>query len=474
MFNLYYLDYIVICLFLFTIGSISYSTRLKRNTIVQFLVAGRKLTLPLYTASFISCWYGGILGIGEAIQQYGIGAFALFLFPYYFFTAIYALFLAKKVRQKEQISIPERLAKKFDKKAGLIGSIIVYFLSLPAPQILMFAILVQMLTSLPLWICLIVTSVVSAALVNKGGMLTDAKVSMVGSFLVIIGFLAMFYKCLTLSSPMEVLKSLPESHGSLLGGHDLLGYASYFILGLWILASPHYHQKACSAIDEVTSQRGMLLALIATVMIDSMVMYIGLYAIHQIPFEGNNPIAQLPLAANYLLPSGFKAIFICGLMTAILSDIVGNLLINGTTIGSTVIRYFRPISEGQQLENSRFFVIISAVLATIIILIIPSVTGLWYIWAGSFVGALLLPTLISYTPLSSYFSSKAVNSSLIFSLLVSTSWTIYCLITQNDFVFAGLKIGTVVPGLGVSGLILGPSFLGNNLDFLCRTKVENN
>ncbi len=32
---------------------------------MDYIVAGRRLTLPAFTASLVTTWYGGILGVGE-------------------------------------------------------------------------------------------------------------------------------------------------------------------------------------------------------------------------------------------------------------------------------------------------------------------------------------------------------------------------------------------------------------------------
>ena len=37
----------------------------KRPTTLDYLVAGRRVTLPAFVATLVTTWYGGILGIGE-------------------------------------------------------------------------------------------------------------------------------------------------------------------------------------------------------------------------------------------------------------------------------------------------------------------------------------------------------------------------------------------------------------------------
>lgn len=39
---------------------------------VEFLLAGRSLTTPVFVMSLVSSWYGGILGVGEFTYRFGI------------------------------------------------------------------------------------------------------------------------------------------------------------------------------------------------------------------------------------------------------------------------------------------------------------------------------------------------------------------------------------------------------------------
>ncbi len=64
----------------------------------EFLLAGRALTLPMFVATLVSTWYGGILGVGEFSYMYGVSNWVVFGVPYYVFALVFALFLAKRVR----------------------------------------------------------------------------------------------------------------------------------------------------------------------------------------------------------------------------------------------------------------------------------------------------------------------------------------------------------------------------------------
>ena len=59
----------------------------------QFLLAGRKLSLPALVLTLVTTWYGGILGIGEYTWRHGISTWLVFGVPYYLAAILFALFL---------------------------------------------------------------------------------------------------------------------------------------------------------------------------------------------------------------------------------------------------------------------------------------------------------------------------------------------------------------------------------------------
>ena len=72
--------------------------RKPKSTISQrdYIIHGRKLSLPGFVISLVSTWYGAILGVGENTYLYGIQTWFIFGLPYYFFAVIYAFWLSKK------------------------------------------------------------------------------------------------------------------------------------------------------------------------------------------------------------------------------------------------------------------------------------------------------------------------------------------------------------------------------------------
>ena len=47
----------------------------------EYLLAGRKLSLPGFVVTLVATWYGGILGIGENTFNFGVQTWFIFSLP---------------------------------------------------------------------------------------------------------------------------------------------------------------------------------------------------------------------------------------------------------------------------------------------------------------------------------------------------------------------------------------------------------
>lgn len=154
----------------------------------NFLLAGRKLTLPFFIATLVATWYGNILGVGEFIYRSGISAWVCFAFPYYVAAFIYALLFAKKIRTLSIYSIPEQFRIHYGSTAALIASVIILIISIPASYILMLGIMIKSLTGLDLFTSMIAGVLLSFVYLYYGGFKADVLTNSAQFILMYLGF----------------------------------------------------------------------------------------------------------------------------------------------------------------------------------------------------------------------------------------------------------------------------------------------
>ena len=164
------IDYGIIILYLLLLLVLGLIKRLKKDaSAADLILGGRMLTLPAFVASLVSTWYGGILGVGEYSYQYGLSNWLVFGLPYYIGALLFALFLAKKARQSQLLTIPDRLASAYGDKAAIAGSVIIFLMTVPAAYILMIGTLAQYLFGWDLWVGIVTGSAFSLVYVFTGG-----------------------------------------------------------------------------------------------------------------------------------------------------------------------------------------------------------------------------------------------------------------------------------------------------------------
>ena len=70
---MHFFDSIIIGIYVITLIYIGFNrTKKSRSSPEEYLLMGRRLSLPGFVASLVATWYGGILGLGENTYFYGI------------------------------------------------------------------------------------------------------------------------------------------------------------------------------------------------------------------------------------------------------------------------------------------------------------------------------------------------------------------------------------------------------------------
>ena len=456
------LDTAVVALFLIAILALGFSARLRDNSILQYLAAGRALSLPAFVATLVCTWYGGILGVGESVQTYGTGTWLLLGVPYYVFALLYAWFFAKRVRGAEQISIPERLANKWGKAAGVVSAILIFLLAVPAAHVLMLGILAQTVTrSANLTLCVVVSTLVGTLFLYRGGLLADVRASILAFVMMYVGFAVIVGYCLWHFPPSTTFPRIDRKLFDWSGGQGYLNVIGFFLLGAWTMIDPGFHQRVASSKDPPTGRAGVLVSVGFWFLFDVLSMTVGLYAVALVHPTPENGLYLYPALGDQVLPSGLKAVFLCGMLGTILCAMVAYTLVSGATLGRDIVARLRPASTDAQVKNwTRAGFGVACLVAILLALKIDSVVDLWYQWGGSVEGALLIPVTAAYIPrFQLQASPRWVVGSMATAFFVSFLWLLEGKRTGNPYLVVYLagqefSLGTLIPGLSVSALVL--------------------
>lgn len=419
----------------------------------DFIVGGRRLTLPAFIATLVTTWYGGILGVGEFTYLYGLSNWIVFGLPYYIFAFIFGIFLASRIQKSHLLSIPDQLYKNYGRTNGIIGTIYTFFITLPAPYVLMVGFMFQFITGWDLWFCIILGTILSMVYVLLGGFNSVVRTDKFQFVLMFGGFIVIFVTLIVKYGGLFFLESkLPETHLTLSGGNSIQYILVWFFIAILTLIDPGFHQRCYAAKNPRTARNGILLSILFWMIFDFLTTSTGLYAralLHNI----EAPLSY-PILSHQILPPFLSGLFLTGLLATIMSTVDSNFLLSAITIGHDLMAKFK-IQKISKLNLTRYGLIISAVISITISLFIPSVVQIWYLFGTLFIPPMLIPVLGSYFRffrLSPIFTQLNLILPILVSLIfVTASIIISPTISQMNY---WLGIQPMYPGLFISLIIL--------------------
>ena len=424
-----------------------YNTR--TNSSSDYMLMGRKLTLPAFVMTLVSTWYGGILGVSEYSTTYGISNWVNFGLPYYVFGIAFALMVAKRARALEVHSLPEILVSDYGKNAGRLASIWVLLLASPAPYILTLGLILNFFLGLNLTIAIIVGAVFSLFYILNGGLTSVIKTDKLQFVLMFVGFIVILVVLASsYMNPIDLWHSLPDTHTSLTGGQSWGYILVWFFIGSWTMVDPGFHQRVYATTTQGIAKRGILWAVLFWFIFDLMTTLTGLYAFSYLP-DNTLPSQAFLVLGNSILPLGLQGLFYIGILATVMSTLDSNTLVSGITLGKDIIGSY-PSLKGYSTNILIKLSMVTVLFIGIIMAIwMPSVIDLWYTVGTISIPALLIPTLFSIfkRPLS----RQAVLLNLTLPPLFSFLWFLFGKIDEWSY-FWGLE--PFYPGLFCSLLIL--------------------
>lgn len=428
----------------------------------NFLLAGRKLTLPFFVATLVATWYGNILGIGEFIYRSGISAWVCFAFPYYIAAFIYAIFFAIKIRSLSIYSIPEQFRNKYGSYAGIIASFFVLIISIPASYILMLGIMIKSLTGLNILISMITGVLLSFIYLYYGGLKADVLTNTAQFVLMYLGFTVIFlFGYNSFGSPLEIYDKLPENHKTLFGGFNWQYILAWYLIAFQTFVDPSFHQR-CSAVKKPdTAKKGILISIFLWLIFDSLTLSVGLYGVAFL--KDINPVASYPILAEMILPPFWKGIFIVALLAIIMSTLESYFFISAATIGNDILH---PLIKNKSKLSIKLLtqigLTISAIFGISLAYLIPSAIDLIFKTASIAIPGLLFPMLVSFSKKYSL-KENSIKIVMLVPFFLSAVWFFLQSFYLENIQLRNIITETEPMVIGIiSSFILGSFFLRRN------------
>lgn len=452
-------DYIIILLYIAILGIISFLHRCKKVDTCEFLMAGRKLTLPLFIATLVSTFYGGIFGIAEFVASFGLGAWlaqGIFWYIVYF---IFALFCAERVQKMKIYTIADILENHYGKPVAFCGGFFTYLMVNPAPYLFSLGLILQLFLDLTLWQAIILGTVITVFYTFIAGFRGVVYSDFIQCILMYSGFLVLFIMTIQYFGGFSFLKThlslLPglEQHLTLTGGMSwgyLLVWAG---MTCWIFVDPSFYQRCSAAQSPKIAKKGIFFSILLWATFDILSCSTALYAVAgsnsawfplQIATCGfsNNALTvgqcgvlSIPnsamghiVLADCVLSSPWKGFFLVAILSTIMSTADSYLFVASMNISQDYYwRFYNKNATSQEMiKVTRIGLLFTAFISCLLAICLPSVVDLWYSLGTVGLSALIIPIL--YTMITKNNDKKYTYSalySMLSGFITSFFWLCY-------------------------------------------------
>jgi len=413
----------------------------------DYIVAGRRLTLPAFVATTVSTWYGGILGVGEYAWTYGVSNWLVFGVPYYLYAVVFALLLARRARRSAVLTLPERLEARFGRTPALLGAGALFVMTVPAAYVLMLGVLLEVMTGWPRWLGVTVGTALSTAYVFRGGLRAVVGTDKVQFLLMFAGFLVLVPACVMKWGGWAWLQAaLPASHLQWDGGAGAQAVAVWYVIAAATLVEPSFYQRCYAARSEGTARAGLLISVGFWIVFDFLTTTAGLYARAVLP-DLADPVTAFPELAAATLPPLWRGLFTAGLLATIMSTVDSYAFLAAVTGGRDLWGRWRR-DDGERLGPVRWALLASSALAVAMALWAGSVVTLWHHLGSLGTPALLGPVVLAHTDRVA--GARRVTASMLAGAGTAGAW----LLLGGGGPWRGVE--AIFPGLAASLLVLLP------------------
>lgn len=348
----------------------------KSISTLEYLLMGRRLTMPFFVMTLVSTWYGNIFGVTQIAFEHGIYNFITQGLFWYLAYIVFAFYFAKKIHDMKVYSISEMISQLFGAKSARLTAVLLFIKTLPISYAIGLGLFLKTMFAIPLNYSIFTSCLLVAVLGSFGGFRGVVVRDIIQFCLMYIGVLSVLICSIYKFGGLSFLQTnLPKSYFSIHGQHD---YKTTF---LWLfvafsstLVSPVFYQRCLAAKDGKTAQIGVLISTCFWFIFDIGTTLGGMYAKAAMPhLESLNGYLIFGLE---ILPHGLKGLFIAGIIATILSTLDAFTFSSSTLLSYDICNTW---FQNKRFQNKQGVLRIIATFITSIITCIVALTFDGYI-----------------------------------------------------------------------------------------------
>jgi len=326
----------------------------KVRTTDDFVTSGRNLPLWILVGTLIATWYGGGGITGTANLVYTKGPLAGLLFEFASPLAIIIIyFLAAKIRNNRNVTIPELFYEKYGSAARILGVvfIVMAYIGICSYQFKGAGYVLNLTTGISVELGTIVAAVAIILLSVTGGLLTVAYTDAISAIFIFISLLlSVSFLLFTGGGFSGLFSDIPPEKLTLLGGERPLDTLGYVIAMLFLtLGDQNLFTRFGAAVDEKVAKKSALGFIIGSMVLSCLNVFVATVAIPYLP--GIKPDTAFLMVSMKMLPFILGCCMLSSAIAFMITTGDSFLLSSATNIYNDIIKpYFRKdLSEKESL-----------------------------------------------------------------------------------------------------------------------------
>lgn len=379
------------------IGALS-SKKLKNAE--DFLIAGKRLNLPLTAATLMATWTGAAAITGYTGWIYE-GGYSMIWIALATTTSLFmiALFFSKKLQSLAVLTIPDILKRYYDRKTQTVGAVFIsaYCIGIVSGELLGGAYVMSAVLGWDFHQTILVSAAAIMGYCLLGGLWAVAITDLF-QFILLAGGLAVAVPCILYR--MGGWSLLHLDMGLLDPVHlDVCGYVSVDTIVAWFIIifasnfiAPDIHQRMYAARSQRTARLAMGITGLWDVMLTLAALILGSAAF--VYFQGTlEPDLALPQLFVEFFPGVGGMILMVTLMAVIMSTADSLLIVAGGTLSHDIFR----LDKRSPVRYLRLFTLLAGIFSVVLCFYFESIMDAILFSSSVYAAGVFIPVISCLT-----------------------------------------------------------------------------